>query len=179
VAATLEVDIFSSDTRLFEELNVIHFLVSDQNRLFQMEVNYHNNFFRCAWLEEAVLDVGETDINFLAFASNKTYTILLDFKVSYSLFTCQIRSNDKALESFFALRARSHDKFFQFSFSVELFNFRSSLLVLLNLLKLFDFLRSHRKSVVRTSLSRFKRHLVDHQVFGVRQGRELHLGCSA
>jgi hypothetical protein len=134
VASTLEVDVFSSNTRLLEELNVVHLLGSDKDRLFQMEMDYHNNFLRRARLEEAVLDVREAHIYFLSLTCYESYTILLDFKVTDSLFTSQVRSDNKAFKGFLTLRARGHDKLFQLCFVVDLLNFRSSLLVLGDLL---------------------------------------------
>ena len=94
MASTLKIDVLSSHAGLFKELNIVDLLGTDQDRLLQMEVNNHYDFLRSARLEEAVLDVRETHINFLAFTCYKTKTILLDFKVTDSFFASKVRSNN-------------------------------------------------------------------------------------
>jgi hypothetical protein len=79
VAATLEVNVLSSHTRLLKELDVLDLFGADQDRLLQVEMNNHNNFFRSTRLEETVLDVRETNVNLLTLASDVSQTILLDF----------------------------------------------------------------------------------------------------
>lgn len=94
VTATAHVDVFSCYARLLEELNITHLFVANKDRLLQVEVDNYDDFFRCAWLEETMLDIAKAHVHFLALCSDETAAVLLDLEVSERLLSEQVWSDD-------------------------------------------------------------------------------------
>ena len=65
-STTFKVDVFSSDTRLLVELNVLCLLLTKQDRHLQVEVENHDQLVSSTRLVEAMLDVREANIYLLA-----------------------------------------------------------------------------------------------------------------
>jgi len=68
VALSAEVDILSSNTRLFVELHIHSWLVSNQNWCFHVEMENHDQLVSGTRLIEQVFDIGEDDVDFLSFS---------------------------------------------------------------------------------------------------------------
>jgi hypothetical protein len=66
-----------------------------------MEMNYHNELILSARLEESMLNIGERNINCMAFLGEEANTILVNFQVSQSFLANNVWSNDKVLKDFF------------------------------------------------------------------------------
>ena len=73
--SALEVDILSSDTRLLVELNVRGWLVINQNRCLQMEMDDDDELISCAGLIEQVLHIGEADVHFVTLGRDEPDTV--------------------------------------------------------------------------------------------------------
>ena len=99
LASSPHIYIFRSDAWLFEELYIADFLIPNQNRLFEVEVDHHDNFLRWTWLEEAMLNIGETNVDFLPFGCDETTSIRVNFQVTECFFAKQVRSDNQTLEN--------------------------------------------------------------------------------
>ena len=57
----------------------------------------HNKFVWGAWLEEAVLDVTEANIDLGALLWNEPKTVCVDLQVAKSLFALEVGSDDQVI----------------------------------------------------------------------------------
>jgi len=64
--STLEVDIFGSNARLFVELDIHRWLVTNQDRSLQVEMQDYNELVRSTGLVKEVFYIREDNVNFLA-----------------------------------------------------------------------------------------------------------------
>lgn len=91
--STSNINIISNVTSFLKELNILDFLCSNHDLSLKMEMNDNQQLIFLTRLEEGMFDIRESYVNVLTLLRSKSYTILMDFKVSNSLFANNIWSN--------------------------------------------------------------------------------------
>ena len=95
--AALEVDVLSSDARLFVKLDIHGWLVSDQDRRLQVEVQKDNKLVGGARLVEEVLDVREHYVHLLTLSRVEPDSILVDLQTANRLPSNEVRSDNQSI----------------------------------------------------------------------------------
>ena len=93
-AGSLVVKVICRHTSFFEELDVLDFLLSNENWHLKVEVNDDDQFIFSTGLEKGMLDVGEGDIHVVTLSGHEAHTVLVNLQVASRLLSNDVGADD-------------------------------------------------------------------------------------
>jgi hypothetical protein len=113
------------------------FLVAEQDRAVEVEVNNYDNFISCTRLVEAMFDVAEAYVHFLSLRRRVPQAILMNFKVTKSFLSDQVWPYDQVVK-LVSSGSFVEDKLVKLIFSMDSLDFLSRFVCFDHTHALFD-----------------------------------------